>query len=156
MNLLYFLTPKADVAYLYDDFTVRQALEKMEYHRYSSIPILNRKGEYVGSITEGDLLWAIKKMYNLDLQAAEDLPVMHVPRKHDYQCVAVDTEMDQLVAAAMKQNFVPVIDGKNSFIGIVKRNSIIQYCYDQYKDTPRTQCAVPAPMPAGRAGARKN
>ena len=43
-----------------------------------------------------DRLWAIKKMYNLDLQAAEDLPVMHVPRKHDYQCVAVDTVMDFL------------------------------------------------------------
>ena len=76
MNLLHFLTPKNDVAFLYDDFTVRQALEKMEYHRYSSIPILNRKGEYVGTITEGDLLWGIKRLYNLDLQAAEDIPLM--------------------------------------------------------------------------------
>lgn len=150
MNLLYFLTPKAEVAYLYDDFTVRQALEKMEYHRYSSIPILNRKGEYVGSITEGDLLWAIKRLYNLDLQAAEDMPVMNVPRKHDYKCVSVDTDMDQLVAAAMRQNFVPVIDGKNSFIGIVKRNSIIQYCYDQYRNVPRSQRAPRAGAPAQR------
>ena len=50
MNLFYFLTPKAEVAYLYDDFTLRQALEKMEYHRYSSIPILNRAGEYLSLI----------------------------------------------------------------------------------------------------------
>ena len=64
MNLLFFLTPKAEVAYLYDDFTLRQAIEKMEYHRYSSIPILNRKGEYVGTITEGDILWAVKRNYN--------------------------------------------------------------------------------------------
>ena len=144
MNILFYLVPKNDVMFLFDDYTLRQAMEKMEYHRYSSIPILNRKGEYVGSITEGDLLWAIKRMYNLDLQAAEDMPVMQVPRKHDYQCVAVDTDMDQLVAAAMRQNFVPVIDGKNSFIGIVKRQNIIQYCYDQYRKTPRGQCAVPA------------
>ena len=133
MNLLFFLTPKAEVAYLYDDFTVRQALEKMEYHRYSSIPILNRKGEYVGTITEGDLLWAIKRTHNLNLQEAEDMPLMSVPRKHDYQCVSVDTDMEKLIAAAMKQNFVPVIDGKESFIGIVKRNSIIQVCDDRYK-----------------------
>ena len=72
MNLLFFLTPKAEVAYLYDDFTLRQAIEKMEYHRYSSIPILNRKGEYVGTITEGDILWAVKRNYNLNLQDAED------------------------------------------------------------------------------------
>ena len=66
MNLLFFLTPKAEVAYLYDDFTLRQAIEKMEYHRYSSIPILNRKGEYVGTITEGDILWAVKRKNHVE------------------------------------------------------------------------------------------
>lgn len=131
MNLLFFLTPKADVAYLEDDYTVRQALEKMEYHRYSSIPILNKAGEYVGTITEGDLLWAIKREGNLSVQAAESIALMQIPRKKDYKCVHVETSMDDLVSAAMTQNFVPVIDGKNSFIGLVKRNSIIRYCYDK-------------------------
>ena len=88
MNLLFFLTPKAEVAYLYDDFTLRQAIEKMEYHRYSSIPILNRKGEYVGTITEGDILWAVKRNYNLNLQDAEDMPIMSIPRKRDNKCVS--------------------------------------------------------------------
>ncbi len=133
MNLLFFLMPKAEVAYVYDDFTLRQAIEKMEYHRYSSIPILNRKGEYVGTITEGDILWAVKRNYNLNLQDAEDVPLLSIPRKRDYSCVSVDTDMEELIAAALRQNFVPVIDGKNSFIGIVKRNSIIQFCYDQYR-----------------------
>ena len=133
MNLLFFLMPKAEVAYVYDDFTLRQAIEKMEYHRYSSIPILNRKGEYVGTITEGDILWAVKRNYNLNLQDAEDVPLLSIPRKRDYSCVSIDTDMEELIAAALRQNFVPVIDGKNSFIGIVKRNSIIQFCYDQYR-----------------------
>ena len=133
MNLLFFLTPKVEVSYLEDDYTLRQALEKMEYHRYSSIPILNKAGEYVGTITEGDLLWAIKHEGNLSVQAAESIPIMQIPRKRDYKCVQVETGMDDLVSAAMTQNFVPVIDGKNSFIGIVKRNSIIRYCYDKTK-----------------------
>ena len=55
MNVLFFLTPKAELSYVYDDETLRQALEKMEYHRYTSIPMLNRKGEYIGTITEGDI-----------------------------------------------------------------------------------------------------
>ena len=81
MNLFYFLTPKAEVAYLYDDFTLRQALEKMEYHRYSSIPILNRAGEYVGSVTEGDLLWFIKNNAGLDLSSAEECAAdVHSPQ----------------------------------------------------------------------------
>ncbi len=133
MNLLFFLTPKTEVAFLYDDFTLRQAIEKMEYHRYSSIPILNRKGEYIGTITEGDILWAVKRNYNLSLQEAEDIPLLSIPRKRDNRCVSVDTDMEDLIDAAMHQNFVPVIDGKNSFIGIVKRNSILRFCYEQYR-----------------------
>ena len=130
VNILFFLTPEQDVAFLYDDFTLRQALEKMEYHRYSSIPMLNRKGEYVGTMTEGDLLWAIKNQ-GLRIQDAEDIPIKSIPRKRDYVPVTVNTQMDELVAAAMTQNFVPVLDDKRSFIGLVKRNAIIQYCYDQ-------------------------
>lgn len=130
MNILFFLTPKQDVAYIYDDFTLRQALEKMEYHRYSSVPVLNRKGEYVGTITEGDLLWNIKNQ-NLKLEDAENIPISIIKRKRDYLPVTVNTQMDELVAAAMTQNFVPVLDDKKSFIGLVKRNAIIQYCYDR-------------------------
>ena len=133
MNLLFFLTPKVEVAYLEDDFTLRQALEKMEYHRYSSIPILDQKGEYVGTITEGDLLWFLKKNSNLNLQDAENTSIMSIPRKKDFKCVPVETSMEDLVSTAMTQNFVPVIDGKNSFIGLVKRNSIIRYCYEKTK-----------------------
>lgn len=147
MNLLYFLTPKVDVAYLEDDYTLRQAMEKMEYHRYSSIPILNKAGEYVGTITEGDLLWAIKREHNLTLQDAEDIPLMSIPRKKDYKCVHVETSMDDLVMAAMSQNFVPVIDGKNSFIGLVKRNSIIRYCYDKAYRTPEKPHPHPHAQP---------
>lgn len=131
MNILFFLTPKQDVAYIYDDFTLRQALEKMEYHRYSTIPVLNRNGEYVGTMTEGDLLWNIKNQH-LDLKDAEDIPISIIKRRRDYLPVTVNIQMDELVAAAMTQNFVPVLDDKKSFIGLVKRNAIIQYCYDRY------------------------
>ena len=131
MNILFFLTPKQDVAYIYDDFTLRQALEKMEHHRYSSVPMLNRKGEYVGTITEGDLLWNIKNQH-FKLDDAENIPITLIQRKRDYVPVTVSTQMDELVAAAMTQNFVPVLDDKKSFIGLVKRNAIIQYCYDRY------------------------
>ena len=63
MNILFFITPKSEVAYLYEDYSLRQALEKMEHYRYSAVPIINRKGQYVGTLTEGDLLWNIKERY---------------------------------------------------------------------------------------------
>ena len=55
MNILFFLSPKQDLMYVYDDFTLRQTLEKWENNRYASIPVLNRRGEYVGTLTEGDI-----------------------------------------------------------------------------------------------------
>ena len=70
MNILFFLKPKAEVAFVYDYHTLRQAMEIMEYHKYSSIPMINREGKYVGTITEGDLLWGLKKLNILNLKEA--------------------------------------------------------------------------------------
>jgi len=129
MNILLMLIPKNKVAYIYDDSTVRQAMEKMEYHRYTSIPILDQEGGYVGSLTEGDLLWAIKNIYNLNLKAAENIKISMIPRLRDNLPVTIEEKIDDLIKKAVNQNFVPVLDGKNSFIGIVTRKDIIQYCY---------------------------
>jgi CBS domain-containing protein len=154
MNLLYFLSPKQDLMYVYDDFTLRQTLEKWENNRYASIPILNRKGEYVGTLTEGDILWSLKRMHGLDLEGAEDVPILSLPRKKDYQAVTVTTGMDQLIEAAMNQNFVPVVDDRGIFIGIVRRQAIIRYCYEMANKTaaPRTRKHISAEM-RSRSGA---
>ena len=133
MNILLFLTPKNDVAYLYDDFTMRQALEKMEHHRYSAIPVISRNGSYSGTITEGDLLWAIKNRFALDLRQAENYPIADVPRRTRYQPVRIDTNMEDLIEKSLNQNFIPVVDDRGVFIGIVKRKAIIQYCYERCK-----------------------
>ena len=68
MNILFFITPKSEIAYIYEDDSIRQALEKMEYHKFSAVPLLTRDGKYVGTITEGDMLWGIKNQYNLKLE----------------------------------------------------------------------------------------
>lgn len=132
MNVLFFLLPKANCTYIYDDFTIRQALERMEQNRFASIPILKRSGEYVGTITEGDLLWAIKNNYMMNMRDAESRPVMEVARRKDYLPVPVTTNARELLSMAVDQNFVPMVDDKDSFIGIVTRQKIMQYCLDQY------------------------
>lgn len=127
MNILFFLTPKSEVAHIRDDESVRQALEKMEYHRYSAVPILSQKGKYVGTLNEGDLLWYIKNQLNLSLKDAEKIPVTEVPRRLDNTPVYVNSKMEDLLDKAMNQNFVPVLDDANVFIGIVTRKDIMKY-----------------------------
>ena len=131
MNLMFFLKPKSEVAHIYDDDTVRQVLERMEYHRYSCIPMLNRQGKYVGSITEGDLLWWLKGNHNLNLKLAEMVSIQEVGRRLDYKPVRAEAKMEDLMEKAMEQNFVPVVDDQGNFSGIITRKDIIGYFYDK-------------------------
>ncbi|MBQ8998269.1 MAG: CBS domain-containing protein [Clostridium sp.] len=133
MNILFFLTPKSEVAYLYEDYTIRQALEKMEYHRYSSIPIISKDGKYIGTITEGDLLWTLKNDFSLDLKSIEDICIDKVNRRKDNRPVSINADIEDLISKSMNQNFVPVIDDQDIFIGIIKRRDIIDYCYNKIK-----------------------
>jgi CBS domain-containing protein len=127
-NILFFLTPKAMCAFLQDDYTIRQALEKMESAGYTALPILNKRGEYRGTLTEGDLLWAIKNMCYMDMRQAEAHRIMEISRRRDHLPVRVTTSMQDLVERATNQNFVPVVDDKDAFIGLVTRGSIIKFC----------------------------
>ena len=131
MNIMFFLKPKSEVAHIYDDDTVRQVLERMEYHRYSCIPMLNRQGKYVGSITEGDLLWWLKGNHNLNLKLAEMVSIQEVGRRLDYKPVRAEAKMEDLMEKAMEQIFVPVVDDQGNFSGIITRKDIIGYFYDK-------------------------
>ena len=128
MNILFFLTPKSDVAFLYDDETLRQALEKMEYHKYSAVPVISRSGKYIGTITEGDMLWGIKNQYDLSLRDSEHISVSAIKRRSDNRPVYVNATMEDLIDKALNQNFVPVVDDQKNFIGIITRKDIISYC----------------------------
>jgi len=130
-SILFFLTPKAMCAYLYDDYTIRQALEKMEAAKYAAIPILNHRGEYRGTLTEGDLLWAMKNMCYMDMRQAEARRIVEIPRKKDNLPVRITASMHDLIERASHQNFVPVVDDYGAFIGLITRKAIIQYCYDK-------------------------
>ena len=134
MNILFFLTPKSEVAYIYDDQTLRQALEIMEYHRYTAVPVINKMGKYIGTITEGDMLWGIKNQYNLSLKGAEHMPVTTIPRRSDNHPVSIDATMEDMIDKALNQNFVPVVDDQENFIGIITRKDIIRYCYERLQD----------------------
>ena len=144
MNILFFLSPKQVLMYVYDDFTLRQTFENCENFRFASIPVLNRKGEYVGTLTEGDILWGLKKYHGLDLEAAEDVPISSFAHKRDYKAVTVRTSMDQLIEADMNQNIVPIVDDRGMLLSIVRRQAINRNCYN------KTRAEQSAAKPARR------
>lgn len=126
-NVLFFITPKSQTTYLTSDFSIRQALEKIKYHRYTSVPIIDKFGKYVGTITEGDLLWFIIENNILDIRKLEEIKLSEVKRNRDNFAVNVSSKVSDLFSIITNQNFVPIVDDSNVFIGIITRKSVIKY-----------------------------
>lgn len=126
MNILYFLTPKAEVETVEYDSSVRQGLEKMKYHGYAAIPVIDEEGRYKGTVTEGDFLWALYNDAKPDLKRLEKTYLKNIIRR-DYVAVNASASVDEILSRAYSQNFVPVVDDRNVFIGIIKRKDIIKY-----------------------------
>ena len=129
MNIAFFLTPKREIVYEDIDATMRQVLERMEHHRYTAIPLIDKEGRYVGVITEGDLLWKLKNTPELSIDETSKIPISEVNRHTQSNTVSIDADIEDLVILAKSQNFVPVVDDEGIFIGIIKRSDIINYCF---------------------------
>jgi CBS domain-containing protein len=128
MNIAFFLLPKKEVVYLSPYSTMRQALEKMEYHRYSAVPLVDEEGKYAGTITEGDLLWKLKNTPELlNFKNTEKLLLKDIPQRMNNKCVHIHAMMKDLISLAIIQSFVPVVDDYGIFIGIVRRREILEY-----------------------------
>ena len=101
------------------------------------------------------ILRAAKNRFDLDLRRAESLPIADVPRHANYQPVRIDTNMEDLVDKALNQNFVPVVDDRGMFIGIVRRQAIIRYCYDRSRAAAAEQRRKPESVSRLRLGCGK-
>ena len=131
MNIAFFLTPKNEVICENQDATMRQVMEKMEYHGYTAIPIIDREGKYVETLTEGDLLWKLKNTDKLNFKNTESIKVRDITKRIIHKSVSITSNIESLISLAVSQNFVPVIDDDGTFIGIIKRSDIINYCFNE-------------------------
>lgn len=126
MNVLFFLIPKNKVAYVEEHFTVRQVIEKMEHHHYSAIPVLNKNGKYISTVSEGDVLWFIKNS-NIKFEDTNSIPLKAIPINKVIKPISINNDIEALVSLISNQNFVPVEDDRGLFIGIITRKSVIEY-----------------------------
>lgn len=131
MNILFLLKPKTEIAYIYDSSTLRQGLEKMKFHGYTALPVISDSGLYVGTVSEGDFLWHIISSGAAKMQKQEEYTVSEIIRRGWNPPVKVTATMDELLLRVMDQNFVPVVDDRGTFSGIITRRDIIKYFYDK-------------------------
>ena len=127
MNIFIFLTPKSEVAYISEEDALRQALEKMEYHKYSAIPLSAQNRPLYRNSDRRRSALGHQNQYHLD-RKVEKIPITAIKRL-DNRPVKADADMEDLIGKALNQNFVPVLDDQKCFIGIITRKDIIQYFY---------------------------
>lgn len=133
MNIFNFLTPKSETYYLSYDCTIRQALEKFDYHKFSVVPLLDDEGHYVGTLSEGDLLRYIKDNCNFDVSLAEQITVDKIDKYRSYQYLTSLSSMEEIYRLGLEQNFVPIVDDRMMYIGIMKRKSLLKYLFEKTK-----------------------
>lgn len=126
MNISFYLIPKSEVTYIHQEDTVAQALRVIHKHGYQAVPVIDEKGRYVGTISEGDFLWNLIEEYHMDLEVMRKSHVESMRLRWDYKPVSIDADIEQLDNHILNQNFVPVVDGRNVFIGIITRKEIIK------------------------------
>ena len=133
-NLFYILTPKASVELLHNHCTLQQGLEKMRYYGYTAIPVISDNGDYVGTVSEGDFLRYIIENNSYSVELQEKRSIMEIIRIGWNPAVRIDTTMEELLLRVMEQNFIPVIDDREKFVGIITRKDVLKYYYDILKE----------------------
>ena len=133
MNILRFMIPKSSVEYITDSSTVRQALEKMRYHHYVSIPVLNPSGEYVGTLRNDDIFKYFVDNSIFDTRAAERDSVMKILDKNYCKPLLHSASVDELFELVKEHNLVPVVDDRGCFIGLILRRDVLDFLHKFYK-----------------------
>ena len=99
----------------------------MRKHGFTAMPVINTHGEYVGTINEGDFLWYFIDHPDTSYEELRDTPIKDLIRNDFTPPMMIDATLDELFAQSLKQNFVPIVDDRNIFIGIVTRSNILKY-----------------------------
>ena len=128
MDVASFLTPKTEVVWVSASGTVEQALERMKPNGFAAVPILDDDGRYVGTLTTSDLMWYLLDAGSSWQDRAHSTSLLVVPRRLHDSAVHIDTSIPALIARAINQSFVSVVDDRDVFIGIVRRKPVIEYC----------------------------
>ena len=128
MNIPSLLIPKANVEYLRTKDSIEFALDIFRRNSYSAVPVINSDGIYRGTITEGDFLYYIMDNPDADQKKVK---VRNILREDFYEAVKITASIDKLLIKCLDQNFVPVTDDRDVFVGIVTRKVIFKNIYEE-------------------------
>ena len=134
MNIFRFIIPKSLVEYITDDSTVRQGFEKMRFHRYVAIPVIDAEGKYVGMLRNDDILEYFLSAKSVDMKTAEKILVGDIVDRSYSRPLYHHSTVEELFELVKEHNAVPVVDDRDCFIGIVLRRDVMNFLLRYYDE----------------------
>ena len=126
-TILEFLTPKSATLYVNHELTIRQIVETFDVHKFSVVPLIDEDGKFISTISEGDVLRFIKNHCQFDVYMAEDVRINTIELYRPYNALLISASLDEVIKLTLEQNFIPVVDDRGMYIGIIKRKTIIDH-----------------------------
>lgn len=137
MNIAKIMIPRACTVFLNEKQTVRQGWEVMTRNGYTAIPVLDAEQHYVGTVSEGDFLRHVLDTGSLDKQDMENHRVRELVRRDFCPAISIDADESEVVSAALNQNFVPIVDSRNTLCGILTRRGVIAHLAEKQGIEPK-------------------
>lgn len=127
MNIAAIMIPKISTVFFHENDTIRQGLERFRVHSYTAVPVLNDQEQYIGSVTEGDFLRHLLSVQTTSLYVLEQSRIKSIVRRDFCPALSIDASLKQVISAALNQNFIPIVDSRNTLCGILTRRIMIKY-----------------------------
>lgn len=123
MNVPMLLNPKSVTTYLMANASISEGLLKLRECGFSAVPVLCEDGQYYGTVYSSDFL-----DYILDNGIHPNSPpIAEIVRQGKNPAVNIDADLSYLYDRLLETNFVPVVDGRSCFVGIVTRKKLMTY-----------------------------
>lgn len=137
MNVFRFMIPKSLVVCVDADSTVRQALEKMKFHRYVAVPVLDSEGVYIGTLRNDDIFRYFHDNGRIDYSSAERDKVITIIDPAYSKPLYHNATIEQMIDSVSEHNFVSVVDDRGCFIGMILRRDVLNFLSEYYKNNSK-------------------
>lgn len=142
MNTAFFLKPKSEVVFLYDDMPARAGAGRDALEGLCLRSGDRPRGRYLNTVSEGDFLAALAQtdgehLRMLSAQEAEGKKLSSILRDDRNPPSHIGDPVEALLTRTAAQNFVPIVDDRGVFIGIVTRRAVIHYFLREFSACAR-------------------
>lgn len=128
MNAFKLMIDKSKVKFLYDSTKLEDGLREFQEGGFSAVPVIRKNGEYMGTVCDKDFLklYSEGSQKNGKKQRVKNITIGQIVRPEWNPAVNISKDINDVLLLSMRQNFVPVVDDMNIFLGIITRRDIIK------------------------------